>query len=113
MIDYLFSRKATRKEPTMNSMTDKDVMEFVRRGDRAAMSEIIRRYRDTVLTFCEKRAGDGAGEYLTAETFIVAARLPDTFYLGQNAGTWLIRIAQGRCRRHELDKARALVRQSA
>jgi DNA-directed RNA polymerase specialized sigma24 family protein len=88
----------------MNNTTDQDLMDLVSQGDRGAASEIIRRYRGSILEFCE-RAWKGAGEFLTTEVFLVATRLAHE-YRGPNVQRWLVEIARSRLRTHREADAR-------
>ncbi len=81
--------------------SDEELMERYRTGDRAAFTELFRRYAPLVLRVMEQQLGKGEDAYdLVQQTFLQLHRSKDDFPRGEPLRPWLFTIAVNLHRRH-------------
>lgn len=95
--------------PTMTdaAATDDDLVEGLRRGDRAAVSRAYRAHHEAVRAFARRLVGDdAAAEDLVHDTFVALPRAMRS-YRGDGAlRSFLIGVAINHARRHTRSAAR-------
>ncbi len=92
----------------MPSPTDQELVLRVRRGDRQAYGDLVRRYQGSVYNLCYRLLGErGAAEDLAQEAFLRGYRRLDTFDAGRPFGPWIRRVAVNLCLTHRKKRAPA------
>ena len=82
----------------MNTLSDRDLVLRVRRGEVDAYGELVRLYQTSVFNACYRLLGDRLeAEDLTQETFIRAYQRLHTFDLERPFGPWIRRVAANLC----------------
>ena len=69
-----------------------------RRGDRAALGELVAEHYPRVYRFCARRVGDDLGQDAAQETFITMQRTIGGFEGRSSFETWLLGVANNHCR---------------
>jgi len=79
-------------------LSERELVDWARAGDREAFAELVRRHHVRVLGFCRSMLGDAtSAEDAAQEVFIKAFRSIDGFRGGSAFYTWLHRIAVRHC----------------
>jgi RNA polymerase sigma-70 factor, ECF subfamily len=87
-----------RRYPLHVTRSDADLLEILRRGDRSAIDELLRRYERTIYRFGLRMCGDeDAAREVLQETMIAAFRHLPEFRGDAALSTWLYRIARSFC----------------
>ena len=83
----------------MDERSGMDVtIDRARRGDRAALGELVAEHYARVFRFCARRVGDDLGQDAAQETFITMQRTIGGFEGRSAFETWLLGIAHNHCR---------------
>jgi RNA polymerase sigma-70 factor (ECF subfamily) len=79
-------------------MTDADLISAARRGDRAAINELLARYEPSIYRFGLRMCGDeDAAREVLQETLLAAFRYLSAFRGDATLSTWLYQIARRFC----------------
>jgi RNA polymerase sigma-70 factor (ECF subfamily) len=78
-----------------------------RRGDRAALGELVTEHYPRVYRFCARRLGDDLAQDAAQETFLTVQRTIKRFEARSTFETWLLGIAHNHCRNLSRKKMRA------
>lgn len=73
-------------------------IDLAKRGDRAALEELVREHYARVYRFCARRIGDDWAADATQETFVTMQRTLKNFKRASTLDTWLLGIAHNHCR---------------
>lgn len=85
--------------------SDEDLMVQVQRGDEAALSDLMTRYKGPLFGFLNRRVGASAADDLFQESWIRVVKARDRFDPRRRFSTWLFQIANNLCR----DRGRRLM----
>ena len=77
-----------------------------RRGDRAALGELVTEHYPRVYRFCARRLGDDLAQDAAQETFLTVQRTIKRFEARSSFETWLLGIAHNHCRNLSRKKMR-------
>jgi RNA polymerase sigma-70 factor (ECF subfamily) len=69
-----------------------------KRGDRAALGELVTEHYPRVYRFCARRLGDDLAQDAAQETFLTVQRTIKRFEARSAFETWLLGIAHNHCR---------------
>ncbi|MFZ5479685.1 MAG: RNA polymerase sigma factor [Myxococcota bacterium] len=87
--------------------TDVELVERFREGDRAAFSEIVRRYQDRVYTLCYRWLGEPeSAEEVAQDVFLALFRSLSGFRGESRLSTFVFRVAINHCKNKKLYRAR-------
>ena len=87
-----------RFEQQANGCKPVDVVDRLRRGDRAAQEWVYRSYSRTVYTIGRRMLGDaGLAEDVTHDTFVDVLRKAGSLHGEHALGAWVCRIAVNHC----------------
>jgi RNA polymerase sigma-70 factor, ECF subfamily len=87
--------------------TDAELVERFREGDRAAFSEIVRRYEDRVYTLCCRWLGEPeSAEEVAQDVFLALFRSLSGFRGESRLSTFVFRVAVNHCKNKRLYRAR-------
>ena len=87
-----------RFEQQANGCRPVDIVEDLKRGDRAAQEWVYRSYARTVYTIGRRMLGDtGLAEDITQDTFVDVLRKADTLVRADALEAWVCRIAVNHC----------------
>ena len=79
-------------------MEEKELIEIAKRGDKKALSEIVKRYEQTIYNFSFKICRDkNKAELIMQETFYSMVRSLHQFDHNSKLSTWLYRIVSNHC----------------
>jgi len=79
-------------------MEEKELIEIAKRGDKKALSEIVKRYEQTIYNFSFKICRDkNKAELIMQETFYSMVRSLHQFDHNSKLSTWLYRIVTNHC----------------
>src|SRR5690349_19259082 len=80
------------------SATDAELLDGAKRGDRAAVDELLRRYESSIYRFGLRMCGDEeAAREVLQETLLAAFRNVKSFRGDAALSTWLYQIARSFC----------------
>ena len=79
-------------------MEEKEIIEKAKRGDKKALSEIVKRYEQTIYNFSFKICRDkNKAELIMQETFYSMVKSLHQFDHNSKLSTWLYRIVSNHC----------------
>jgi len=96
-----FSQHSLYYTVAMSAPTDRDLIQYARRGDAAAFGELVRRYQTSVFNVCYRILHERAdAEDMAQETFIRAHERLNMFDDERAFGPWVRRVAANVCLNH-------------
>lgn len=88
-------------------VSDAELVERFKGGDRRAFDQIVHRYQDRVYTLCRRWLGHPEGaEEITQEVFIALVRSLPTFRGDARLSTYVFKVTLNHCRNHRLYRQR-------
>lgn len=92
---------------TARDVPDAELVRRFREGDRAAYSEIVKRYQDRVFTLCVRWMGDREQAAEVAQDVFLALYRSLPGFRGDSAlSTWIFRVAINHCKNRRLYRRR-------
>lgn len=106
MIDWLLAA-VTVPGLRVPGVSDAELVERFRGGDRRAFDELVRRYQDRVFTLCRRWLGDAQGaEEVAQDVFLALFRSLGNFRGDARVSTFIFKVTLNHCRNHRLYRHR-------
>lgn len=92
------SRAAAHQMPSVDHLTEPELIDRARAGDRSAFGVLLRRHDDRMRGLAYRLLADrDAMDDALQEAYVKAYRALDRFRVGSSFGTWLYRITYNAC----------------